>query len=196
MPLPTIADVYRVAFVWTPVNGISPANIVHMRKASSSESDIASVTNDAMLLGVGSGNMFGCVHSAWAVESLVVTKLDGSSPGFDEPLPDGPFSGTHGGDSLPSTCGVISFKTAQKGPRGRGRIYLGPSSEIVVGGGSLEAGVQTELLDGWTAFLNHLSVGDVEFGVASYVHRDFHPLTSFRVDTLVGTQRRRQDSLR
>jgi hypothetical protein len=50
----------------------------------------------------------------------------------------------------------------------------------------------------WGAFASALSDPDAGpvLGVASYVHADFHAESSIRVDSLVATQRRRQDQLR
>jgi hypothetical protein len=41
-----------------------------------------------------------------------------------------------------------------------------------------------------------MNSANVPLVVASYAHADYHEVTSFAIDALVGVQRRRQDQLR
>jgi len=90
-------------------------------------------------------------------------------------------------------AGVMSFRTTQRGSRGRGRIYMGPIGEGNNENNFLSTTVQAGMVTQWsnfhTAMRAHTPVIDPV--VASYVHADAHSITSIRADAKIGTQRRR-----
>lgn len=174
-----------------------PFNVFHVRCSTSGDlGDIAGAIGDA-LGGTTGGDMFACVGSTYHFSSVQVTPLDGSTAAQDEPT--GILVGGSGtGDLIPNQAGVVSFKTVQRGSRGRGRMYCGPVTEGQWNGGQMASATQTAMLSGWGAFITDLQSGSpaMQMVVASYVHADAHDVTSHRIDTLAGSMRRRLDQLR
>lgn len=194
MPVPVIADVYRVVINWNSVDGVAPRNVFHLYAPGAAIEDIATALDLAFGDGSSPSNMFYSMPTAFTATSVSITKLDGTSPAIDFSIDT--ISGSRTGDWMPAVAAVVSFKTAQKGARGRGRMYIGPLAEISQNTGVLTSGDQTTMLVGWDNFLDSLQAADKPFTIASYQHADHHELTSHRVDNLVGTMRRRQDQLR
>lgn len=195
MPTPVINDVFRVVLLWEPLAGISPRNVLHMRTALTDVTAIAGFINDAFQTAETFGNTFHPMHSGQDLRSISVQPLDGVTAATDYSItPD--IDGAQSGEVSPATCAVVSLKTGQLGSRGRGRVYCGPICETAMADGVLALTSRTQMLAGWDAFRDDLNSNGIELGVASYTWSDFHPVVSIRIDSLVGTQRRRQDQLR
>jgi len=128
--------------------------------------------------------------------------LGGEHGAFPQPAVDvavAPVSvGGGTGETIVQGCALVSLHTAQRGSRGRGRVYLGPITEGKQADGTLVAASQIQTLDAWAAWQENMlsATPSIELGVASYTHADFHPVTSIRVDSIIATQRRRLDQLR
>jgi hypothetical protein len=196
MPTPTIPGLYRISILWGTLAGLTPVNVFHVFKAGSNEAAIGTDVAAAILAGTSPNNMFAPMTSNIAAQSLHVTELNGTSPGIDHSLLGSGISGGSTGEYLPQVAAVASFKTAQKGARGRGRMYVGPVTESSATNGVLASSKQTEMLSAFGAFETSLAGASIDFVVASYAHADYNVVTSVRIDTLLGTQRRRQDQLR
>lgn len=195
-PLPVIANVYRIAVLWNTVAGVTPRNIFHVKCTASS--DLQEIVDVIGAAGDSTGvNMWNVCSSSLVATALQITPLDGSTAGVDLAMPTS-WTGAQADSQVPSTAAVVSFHTAQRGPRGRGRVYVGPACESTIVSGSLVGANQALMLASWDYFHDTMlaDTPSVQLGVASYVHGDFHPIASIRVDNLVGTQRRRQDQLR
>lgn len=191
-PLPVIADVYRCVLEWNQNLGVTPRNVFHVQSDSSTLPDIA--------LGIGaamSDDMFIAMPSAFGVSSVFITPLDGVTAGGSFPL-GATFNSIESGQPMPAVAVVQTLTTEQRGPRGRGRMYIGPASEAVCDAGHF-VGDAVGLMDtAWDNFIADLTTGDptLVLVVASYVHADAHPVTSHRTNEVLGTVRRRQDQLR
>jgi hypothetical protein len=141
--------------------------------------------------------MFDPMPSGFDPTTVDLLPLDGVTPTRTVPLPDldycqadDPFE--------PAACYLMSFTSGQRGPRGRGRSYIGP-----VGEGNTDNGVTTgtanaALVDAWNTFLQALFDTDDAWvlTVASYTHSDHHPAEVITFENTIATQRRRQDQLR
>lgn len=188
-PLPTIADVYRAQVLWTnPGVSLRPINTLHFRSATGTVEDLATdlAANVVALMFAGLSNQF-------EQTSFIITPLDGFSAGTE--FPGAGFSGSGSAEYSPASAIVISFRTAQRGSRGRGRIYYGPIGEGQMTDGTISPAAATTIADAWHDF--HLAMAAEssawESVVASYVHSDAHVITTTRCDIALGTQRRRQD---
>jgi hypothetical protein len=195
-PLPTIANVYRCAVPWF---GLSPApvNVMHFRTTDTSDvAEIVSAIGDAYDA-ITSGGPWHCLDNNFSATELAITPLDGVTAQSNQPLGT-TMIGSASGELIPSMAGVVSFATTQRGPRGRGRVYVGPITESQQDGGFLETTALTEMLTGWGQWHAAMRAGSpsIDPVVASYVHADAHSIVSIRVDFVVGTQRRRLDALR
>jgi hypothetical protein len=190
--LPTISGVYRITLDWNTNVGITPRNVFHVRKNGSNEVEVSDI-----ILGDAVDHLFAPMSASWDCPELAVLKLDGTSATQFFPIDSGTFlGGTTGSDVIPQACAVVSFHTLQRGPRGRGRMYVGPISENQQAQGALNTTTSGDMAVAWAEFISNLSGDDCSLVVASYVHSDAHDVTSFNIDALIGTQRRRLDQLR
>lgn len=192
-PLPVINDVYRVTVPWSQSGGISPINVFHIRTTSTDFAAIATAIGDA----TPTGNLWEAMGSGFQALSVELLALDGSTATQAEPLGT-TWAGGASGENIPQACALVSLRTAQRGARGRGRVYVGPITEGRQNDGTLLSTSQNEMVTAWGDFIASLAGGtpSIELGVASYTHADFHPVVSHRVDTIIATQRRRLDQLR
>lgn len=190
MPLPVIADVYRVTLNWATESQVTPHNVIHVETASANEADIAAAIEDNLTT-----NMIALLGDDQTLESIDVIKLDGTSAQQSftvTSIVDG--QGT--GPSTPAAAGVLSIHTVQRGPRGRGRLFLGPLHDNHNGSGVIvPSTLPGAIVAAWTTFNDALTAADISMGVASYVHADFHLATGFSMRAAFGTMRRRQDQL-
>jgi hypothetical protein len=193
MPLPTIANVFRVRLLWSAHAGVTPVNVFHVRASGADEEDIFNQVEGELL-----GNQFGCMNQNYTINAIGVTPLDGASAETVFTLGT-PLAATGGtGEQSPQVAVVVSLHTTQRGARGRGRLYLGPVVEVSQVNGALDSGDRTAMQTAWESFVSGLAGGAIAtlLGVASYTHSDFHDLKSLSVQSVLGTQRRRQDQLR
>jgi hypothetical protein len=185
--LPVIPDVFRVTLNWNPAHGVSPRNVMHFsapsKTASQFPTDLAAAWQTAQ---------WDWVQQDWAFTSVDILKLDGVSSTVTVPL--GAQGSLVSGDWIVGACGVLSIKTAQRGSRGRGRLYLGPLPESKLTAGQINNALP--ISTAWSTFFANAATHGWIGGVASYVHADFHPLTSIRADIIPGMQRRRNNQQR
>ena len=191
-----IADTYRVTLPWQDVGvtvGVKPVNVLHVHNPTAIASSVA--TDIATVLAAHAAAMFDTLYTGLTLPGIVVLPLDGVSSEIEEAVSGSPHGGGSGG-VLPAVATVVSLHTAQRGSRGRGRVYVGPMGETQVSNGSVAGASLSTMLAGWGAFQGGLAALGSDFCVASYKHADQHPVSSIRLDTLCGTQRRRQNQLR
>jgi len=194
-PIPTIPNVYRIQVEWDSTVAVTPVNVFHVRALSGTASAIGTAV--ATALSAHTPQMWDPLYTGIIAHSILVTPLDGTTAGFDVPLGT-PIDGGGSGGLLPQVCAVVSLKSTQRGSRGRGRMYVGPVGETQVTDGNLAGTSQSNMLTAWGAFVNSLNSGtpSIQLVIASYKHADAHDVTNIRVDTVCGTQRRRQNQLR
>lgn len=192
MALPVIEDVFRVSFDYGGADGVTPANVIHVRGALSDEAEVAAIMEDHM-----TSDMLSGMSNRMGVVGVTVLKLDGTSAGLHRVFTAVPAGNQATGFS-PASAAVVSLYTGTRGPRGRGRVFIGPICEGVIDSGILAGGVVTDLTDAWQQFSDDINSGTdpVQLVVASYKHADAHDVTSIACKSLLGTQRRRQDQLR
>jgi len=194
--LPVISNVFRCA-VEILSNGLfHPVSVFHVR--SHSAADAGDVLDQVTARLDDHLDMWSFLHSTSSFEAIKVTPLDGSTATVQGSLAS--TMGTGSGDSIPQACALIHIGTGQRGSRGRGRIYTGPVTEDLIHNGSLDSTLRGTVQTAWNDFATDLNAFggpvEVEFGVASYVHSDFHPSVSITCQALGATQRRRMDKLR
>jgi hypothetical protein len=196
-PLPVIANVFRVALDWNTSGGQPvPVNVFHVRSGATQTATEIGVALDTLISDHG-GDMFACVHQDYICLGGEITKLDGISASVHFALTT-PAGGSATGDHVPNQAGIASFQTGVRGPRGRGRMYLGPTGEAQVANGVLASATRAAMLAGWEGFISDGGSFSptVKLVVASYVHTDANDVTTVRIDNVVGTQRRRLDAVR
>jgi hypothetical protein len=191
-----INDTYRVTLLWDSFASVIPRNVFHVSSTSNDVSDIAGVIDDAFGTTSVGNNMFWPMHSSQVCHSFDILPLDGVSAASTWPITN-PLEGAAGGEVIPAACYVVSLKTGVRGQSGRGRMYIGPIRETAQIDGHTDETGQGNVLAGFGNFQNELqgSTPAVTLVVASYRLAQAHTVTSFRVDTPLGTQRRRQQQL-
>jgi hypothetical protein len=189
-PLPTIPDTYRVTFNHFGT-GFNTYNIIHWRSTTGTASQLAAAINTAAT----ANNIFAFMHSNWTTPSVLIYKLDGTSAG--QAFSVSGLNGTGTGDYVPAAAIIVSFHTAQRGSRGRGRTFIGPVAESVMQNGKILTADATAIATKWNDFMTAMASVPTPFVnvVASYKWADKHDVTSLRVDIPLGTQRRRQEAL-
>lgn len=193
-PLPVIGNCVRVAINWTTVVGIRPVNVFHLITSSTNESEIGEALDDT--LDAITGNPFAVVMDNYAIESWSITLLSSASA-TQIVTSTTSKGGTGGGNLVPQVAGVLSMRTAQRGSRGRGRLFLGPCGESDIDSGNLAIGIPPAMVAAWQEWADELAANplNISFGVASYTHEEVNGVTSFSMRRPCGTQRRRQDQI-
>ena len=191
MPLPTIADVYRCTLNWEFEGREVAHNVIHLRWPTSAEDDVFTALEAAV-----DTEMWRCVPSTFAVTSVSIIKLDGTPLGFTfETDGTSDWDGNGGTQWIPNAAGIVTFRTATAGRRGRGRIFL-PMSEDNQADGILTSATVTALQDAWTAFIGTIAGLGPELVVASYEHTASANVTSVTAQPVMGTQQRRLRRIR
>jgi hypothetical protein len=193
-PLPTIGNCVRVAIEYNASAGVKPVNVLHLITNSEDEVAIGAALDDAF--DDATDNPFTIVMANFSPETYLITLLDGSSAG-QRINANTTRAGAGGGNLIPSVAGVLSLHTPQRGPRGRGRLYLGPVGEASQDAGILSTGERSSTLLGWQEVNDLLAASPVaaSLGVASYVHAEVNGVTSMSIRPQYGSQRRRQNQL-
>jgi len=190
--LPVIDDVYRITLNWSGDAGVTPRNVIHVLAPSSNEPDVGGAVVAAL-----QPHQFEGMSQNQVLDTVTVLALDGASAGVD--VDGGGYNSEGGaGDPIPALAAVVSFRTHARGPRGRGRIFIGPLVESISTAGEIPGANATEIAQAWVDFQTALQAGDpsCQHVVASYVHAEANPITSYRCDAVAGTQIRRQHQLR
>lgn len=198
MPLPVITGVYRVTLNWNIYNGIRPANVLHFYMPSGDEDDLRANIDSAILATASPSHMFHPLPGNYTCDNIDILKLDNGSASQTRDLAH-PWVGGRAtnADMSPAIAAVVSLRTTQRGPRGRGRVFVGPVAEDSAGSGILSSTSQGLMLSAWRDFQDSLEAATpvTHLCVASYAHDDQHIVTSIHVPSTLATQRRRQDQL-
>lgn len=196
-PLPVIADVYRVSLDWIGAGGVTPRNSLHFRTAFTDLDEIGAAFNLGWQTARATAEPLFAMSSDFECFDVDVLPLDGTTASHTVRL-EAEIQGNTEGEWSPATAVVASLHTTQRGARGRGRMYIGPIAESKMENGLLVTASVIEMQSGWEALLDQFqtAVTGLQLVIASYVHADAHDVTSVRVDSILGTQRRRQDQLR
>lgn len=194
MPLPVIANTFRVTVDFQALSGIKPACVHHVQTATADVEQIGVNWWEAATEG-----LYGPMLGGHEPTSISIIPLNGTSATTVIPKQVGSATLCLGtGQSMPQVAAVVSLRSTQRGPRGRGRQYVGPLVEQAQDQGVMENTTRVNLENAWKDFQTNLGEVDpaMTLVVASYVHANAFDVMSISVDTITGTQRRRQDQLR
>lgn len=189
MALPIITDTFRVTLNWTG-SGVGAHNVMHVHSSTLDEAGVYNAINSAV-----TASMWDGVRATQSVDSVEVLKLDGTTAGLIFPTArPAKWSGVQAtGDYSVVESIVVSLRTAVRGPRGRGRLFLPFPAESAVTNGFLNTGNNTTMTGAWNLFLVNL-VG-CELVVASYKHATQAQVGVVLVDPVIHAQRRRAKQL-
>ena len=187
MPLPVITNVYRCALNWQSGSQKS-VNVMHVRRAASSASAVA-----AALDAWATAGLWGFEPTGTAVNNLVITPLDGTSASYTLPVTGAKWSGSAGvSEFFPAAAVVVKLTTLLRGRSQRGRLFLPWVAESKQTNGGLDVATQGTTQTAWNTFLGALISAGFPPVVASYLHSSATDVVAMTVETLEGTQRRRQ----
>lgn len=193
-PLPTITNVVRVDFPWNTGAGVAPHNTIHL---ITGEDDLDQIGADlGAAFDAATNNPWAFLYSGYSLDNVLLTPLNGTSAGQVVELGT-TIEGSGSGGLIPASAAVLSFRTTQRGPRGRGRIYLGPIGEASQADGIVASNTRTETIAAWNEVKASLAASTslADLAVASYVHSEAGVVTSISMRTQAGTLRRRQNQL-
>lgn len=137
-----------------------------------------------------SNNMQNTMSSASDQDTMEIIKLDGSSPTVS-------FAGVgnslgQGNDQvIVQACSLVQLRTAIRGPRGRGRVFLPFVAESKQNNGALDPTSLGTQETAWNTFVDDMSLDGWDLVVASYVHAAAQAVTNITLRPVVATQNRR-----
>lgn len=203
-PLPVITDVYRIALNWRFITtGATAENVMHLKDETGS-STIADIANK--IITSAPANLFAHTTDHSQVGTISITPLDGTSS-TDDFLTGTPveWAGTATGEVIPASALLVKIGTGLRGRDNRGRLFLPFVAEGVNVNGVCETTTFAALAAAWPAWATALLGGAapaLSMGVAAYdrahagAGAHFTPFTSVLIESVLGTQRRRQTRLR
>ena len=192
-PLPVITNVFRCALEWQGGGGQSAVNILHIGNDTDDESGVFADLDAAV-----NSTLWRNTCSTAAITRVVIWDLSGSTAGQVFTPTGGDWEGgSSGTEWAPAVAQLVSLRTAVRGSRGRGRIYLPFISEGGVADGFIsDVGVLAEQQAAWDTFVDDLAAAGSQLQVASYAHESSNVVTGVNVEAILATQRRRQSRLR
>jgi hypothetical protein len=203
IPLPTIANTFRVALNWTEIpTGQTAVNVIHIKQRSGSPTAFDAWT--ALSAAVVSGMWLPVANTA-RVTKVQITPLDGTSATEDHtPEVAGEWEGQADGQFVPQVAGLVKLQTPLRGRNHRGRVFLPFISELVLANGVWSGLDVTAWTAGWQEFVSNMvaETGEWDLGVASYDRAHggagavFTGVSDVSGEAIPATQRRRQSRLR
>jgi hypothetical protein len=193
MPLPVIADCFRVAVDWQDVSGTSPlsaTNVMHILGPGATALQVLLALNSEAV-----PDMFDSQCLSTQASQFTVLPLDGSSVAAVG-NPNALWKGNRSSTPLPSTAALLKLTTAKRGRSYRGRLFLPFVAESRADGGLLPAALSQTAA--WVLFSNNLHAYAplLSLAVASYRHATAEAVTNLAVELALATQRRRQSRVR
>lgn len=194
-PLPVIDNCIRVTWNFNTYLGVTPRIVHHFLTTSVDEVEFGTALWENV-----PGALFAPMHESFEPTSISVIALDGVQATAIVPRPAGVTTDLcqASGQIIPAASALVSLRTQIRGPKGRGRSYIGPITEGTCSDGVLDNSWIIDLQDAWDAL--PAAIGGMEpaagLCIASYVHEEAHLVQSIVAERTLATQRRRQDQLR
>lgn len=198
IPLPVIPNVYRVTLRWVSANSQLAANVMHFEMAASTSLGVKNALDANVTAG-----MWTPVLNTCHVASLDIIPLDGTGATVNFPVTGAKWAGSVSTqDFNPAISVIVKHVTGLRGRDNRGRTYLPFCGDAAVDYGSLNGTNPATTSTAWNAFLNAMITATCFPVVAAYDRRHngaaahVSHIVSYTCETVVGTQRRRQQRLR
>lgn len=185
MPLPVIADTFRVALNWGTPGTRHAVNVMHFAGVTSTPQDLM----DSLDASVTTA-MWDWAATGVSIHSVDITPLDGASATQTfSPATPAHWSGGGTGNVIPQAAGIVKFTTDLRGRSYRGRIFIPYVGEGEQDNGNLidVAAVQTA----WSNFKTAMAVETNPMVLASYKLSTAELVTGVFAEGRTGTQRRR-----
>jgi hypothetical protein len=172
-------------------------NVIHIHDLAGghTSSDIMTTLDAA-----ASGGMWACVVPTAQVTDVGITPLDGTTATQHfTPATPSHWTGQNGTQFVPQVAVVVKLSTGDRGRSKRGRIFLPFVAESSIDNGFLDATQAAAMQTEWNDFQDDLGASAVSclLVVASYkLASQTTAVEPIQVETVLGTQRRRQGRLR
>ena len=188
--LPTIEFVIRCAFRWENPN--FDRNAITVMHFNTPDWGIAGLRTaiEANVL----GDMWDHASTDSAIVDVTYTPLDGTTASQTIATSGGSkWNGNSGsGDQVPQAAVVVKHLTLDRGRSARGRNFLPWPVEPNVNNGVLNSASVGVMNTAWESFRSDMLADTYPLVVASYKDSAAGDVTSSTVESLLGTQRRRQ----
>ena len=192
MPGPIIiANAFLVTLDWSRYLGVQPRNVLGFT-STGDKVHVGTVVAASVTT-----SMFDNMEAGHILKSVTALPLDGASASYIAPV-----SGVAGAQTVnhiePPLAGIVSMKTALRGPAHRGRVYVGPCSTQAILDGVILVGIVSAMQTAWNNFLARCvaATPPVVPVVVSRKHLTTAVIGQGVVEATAGTQRRRQTQLR
>lgn len=190
--LPVIPDTYRVAFRWTSGTVGNAVTVAHFQAPTLSATGVKSALDSNV-----TAAMWQPLKNTTKVTQLDILKLDGFASTISFGVTGSKWAGVGTtNDELAAVAAIVKLVTGFRGPARRGRHFLPFVSENSANSGQVISSDLSVWQAAWTAFLPAMNTAGCAPVVASYVHGDTKPVTTYVCETYLGTQRDRQTRLR
>src|SRR5215470_3290223 len=189
--LPVLADTYLCA-MRAHQGESAVANVFCVRSSvTQSSSDVATHVQGAWFL---SNSIADQQSEDMKYDALEVLPLDGTSLSIIVDL-TGQIGGISQGADCVQAAVVTTFRTAERGRSRRGRMYLGgiPTDHTQDFGTRWDTGVVTDMSTAWFSFRDDLDSHNLTHEILSRKLGDSLPVLSHRVNSYLGTIRRRSE---
>lgn len=190
MPLPTIADCFRVAINYVEqASGHTATNILHVLGPTADEDDVFDSFNDHV-----ANAMWETSSDGTNVVEVVITALDGTPDGrvYGPSALTGDWpTGSGSTDFNPQVCSLVKLATGATGRSGRGRIYLPWLQDALVSRGIITEASSDAQTAAWVTFANDLVTDNLALAVASYTNASAAQVLNLATESQSATQRRR-----
>lgn len=182
-------DVFRV-IVAGLINGVDATRNVFTFSSGGTIPSLTAV--ETWLDNFYTANYLSTVPNIWATYKYIIEVPDGAGHWSYYTEHAYVKAGTSAGQALPQQCAAVIIGVTQS--RRRGKKFLGPVNEANSNNGVLDPGLITVLSTVAQGYITDLQDGAVAYasGVCKPDGSDFLPFVSARVDTIMGTQRRRK----
>ena len=195
MALPVITNVYRITLNQTLDAKIPIANVFHVRGAST---NALTVMDRFSAIWTGSSALPGIQSTLLTYDTIDVIKLDGGSATVVDTVANRTHTNLHGtlsGAVTPANaCLVQTWQTQLGGRSHRGRSYYSAVAASLLASDGTTWGTNAGLASTTTTFAAAMIAETTawdEFVVASYKNSSAEPITHWRLNSYLGTQRGR-----
>ena len=190
MPLPIILNTFRCALHWTdPAFQRAAVSVMHFEAVGADIDDVWT-----SLDGHVTGAMWGQAKNTTVIDTVTITDLGASLASVVKTTGGAAkWKGTSGtGTPVPQVAVILKLLTAGRGRSFRGRNFLPWPVEDAITAGTYDSGYRTPQQTAWNNFLTAMGADNVNPVVASYKLASSELVTTYQVEQLLGTQRKRQ----
>lgn len=168
-------------------------NILHYKYTGAAPASTALNTFVNAWLSAHKTQWLACHGAHYTLQAVTATDLSvGSGATYSQPVAGPSNVGTATGIPFPNNVALaVSLKTGLSGRRNRGRVFMGGLTDNQADGSIATGAFQTQLTTLFTALVLQVFTGGFDLAIASYKDAAAKVVTSFVIDTIMDSMRRR-----